>query len=156
MPLDAEVHFKAVELKHNLHPDVMIVTRKDGPLCPIRRLHALLVQSAALGHPITNFLCRPLTACKDGFIESSLTVAAIEDDIDAHFTAAEIPYHATLHGSRRGSLQHHAQQGESMESLGLRAQIKTPSVTQRYLDPTRHRAPKLAKGRRPNKRARVA
>ena len=50
------VLFKAIELKHNLHPDVMTIIRKDGPLCPIQRLHTLLAQSSALYHPArTNF-----------------------------------------------------------------------------------------------------
>jgi hypothetical protein len=155
IPLGEAVLFKALEIKHNLHPDVMVITRKDGPLCPIQRLHTLLVQSAALGHPITQFLCRPLSASKDRFLERSLSVAAFEEDIDAHFTAANIPYHATLHGSRRGSLQHHDQQGQSLEAIGLLAQIKTPSVTKRYIDPTRHLPSKLAKGKRPNKRVRL-
>jgi hypothetical protein len=134
----------------------MTVTRKDGPLCPIQRLHAMLVQSAALGHPVTQFLCRPLSPSKDSFLERSLSVAAFEDDIDLHFSAANIPYHATLHGSRRGALQHHAQQGQSLEALGSMAQIKTPSVLKRYLDPTRHLPPRLTKTGRPAKRARRA
>eukprot|EP00884_Botryococcus_braunii_P006635 jgi/Botrbrau1/15973/Bobra.0294s0011.1 len=156
VPLGATIFFKAIELKHNLHPEVMIVTRRDGPLCPIQRLHTLLAQSAALGHPVTQFLCRPLSANKDQFLERSLSVAAFEDDIDTHFTAANIPYHATLHGSRRGALQHHDQQGQSLEALGLLAQIKTPNVTKRYIDPNRHLPSKLPKGKRPNKRARLA
>jgi hypothetical protein len=156
IPLGAAVLFKAIELKHNLHPDVMVITRKDGPLCPIQRLHTLLAQSAAQGHPVTQFLCRPLSANKDQFLERSLSVAAFEGDIDTHFTAAHIPYHATLHGSRRGALQHHDQQGHSLEALGLLAQIKTPSVIKRYTDPTRHLPPKLPKGKRPNKRVRLA
>eukprot|EP00884_Botryococcus_braunii_P004912 jgi/Botrbrau1/14421/Bobra.0014s0068.1 len=155
IPLGGVVLFKALEIKHNLHPEVMIITRKDGPLCPIQRLHALLVQSAALGHPVTQFLCRPLSSNKDHFIERSLSVAAFEEDIDFHFTAANIPYHATLHGSRRGSLQHHDQQGQTLEALGRLAQIKTPNVTKRYIDPTRHLPPKLPKGKRPNKKVRL-
>eukprot|EP00884_Botryococcus_braunii_P013002 jgi/Botrbrau1/21702/Bobra.43_1s0098.1 len=146
IPLGAAVLFKAIELKHNLHPEVMIITRRDGSLCPIRRLHTLLAQSAVLGHPVTQFLCRPLAANKNQFLERSLSVAAFEDDIDTHFIAANIPDHATLHGSRRGALLHHDQQGQSLEALGLLAQIKTPSVTKRYIDPTRHRPPKLPKG----------
>jgi hypothetical protein len=155
VPLGGTVLFKAIELKHNLHPDVMIIARKNGPMCPIQRLHILLTQSAALGHPVTQFLCRPLSADKNQFLEISLSVAAFEDDIDAHFTAANIPYHATLHGSRRGALQHLDQQGHSMETLGLLAQIKTPSVLKRYTDPSRHLPPKLPKGKRPNKRVRL-
>jgi hypothetical protein len=154
--LGEAILFKAIELKHNLHPDVMTIPRKDGPLCPIQRLHTLLAQSAALGHPVTKFLCRPLSPSKDQFLERSLSVAAFEADIDSHFTAANIPYHATLHGSRRGALQHHDQQGQSLEALGLLAQIKTPSITQRYIDPTRHLPPKLPKGKRPSKRVRLA
>lgn len=155
VPLGGSVLFKAIELKHNLHPDVMSVARKDGPLCPVQRLHTLLVRSAELGHPITQFLCRPLSASKDSFLERSLSVAAFEEDIDSHFSSANIPYHATLHGSRRGSLQHHARSGLSLEALGLKAQIKTPHITKRYIDPTRHLPPKLPKGGRPTKRARL-
>jgi hypothetical protein len=148
------VLFKATELKHNLHPEAMAVARTGGVLCPVERLHAYLKAAAAAGHPVTNYLCRPLMANKAGFLETSLSVAAFEEDVEEHFAAAGVAYHATLHGSRRGSLQHHARQGAPLEVLSYLAQIKTPEILQRYLDPARHLPGRLAKPQRPAKRAR--
>lgn len=153
IPMGGTLKFCALELKHNLHPDAMLVTRKGGLLCAVDRLHTLLAASMRLGHPITSFICRPLNPSKSGFMESSLSVSAFEADVSHHFSQAEITYHATLHGSRRGSLQHHANQGVSFEQLSQRAQIKTPAVLQRYLDPTRHLPARLPRDKPSNKRS---
>jgi hypothetical protein len=149
------VDFRALELKHNLHPDAMRVPRKGGVLCAVERLHALLAHAALSGRPITGYLCRPLNPSRTGFLEASLSVSAFEEDVAAHFTASGIPYHATLHGSRRGSLQHHADRGTPLEQLARLAQIKTPAVLQRYLDPFRHQPPPLSNNRFTGKRSRV-
>lgn len=146
----------ALELKHNVDPDAMLVTRKGGLLCVVERLHIFLVTSLRLGHPISSFICRPLNPSRSGFVESSLSVSAFEEDVSHHFTQAEIPYHPTLHGSRRGSLQHHSNQGALFEELAQRAQIKTPAVLQRYLDPSRHQPVRLPRDKPSNKRSHSA
>jgi hypothetical protein len=132
----------------------MIVVRKGGLLCSVERLHQLLLLSHRLGHPVTSFLCRPLNSDKSGFMESSLSVQAFEEDVAAHFASAGVDFHATLHGSRRGALQHHANQGANEAQLSQLAQIKTPAVLQRYLDPQRHLPARLPRTTCPAKRPR--
>jgi hypothetical protein len=96
-----QLAFKPTSLKHNLYPERMIVTYTGGVLCPVRRLHDNLADAAATGQPIQQYLCRPLSADRATFLEQPLTVAAFEEDESAHFEAAGVEYHATLHGSRR-------------------------------------------------------
>lgn len=146
------VLFRAVEIKHNLHPEAMSVARVGGELCPVERLHSLLTASAAVGQPVTTHLCRPLAADKKRFLESSLSVSTLEGDVSKHFKAAGVPYHSTAHGSRRGALQQHADEGAPEGVLAHLAQIKTPEVLKRYLDTTRHMPGMLPKGGRPGKR----
>lgn len=150
-----QVWFKPFSLKHNLYPEKMVVTMTGDHRCAITRLHALLKQSDAAAQPIVQFLCRPLASNKQQFLEQPLSVAAFEEDVSTHFIAAGIPYHATLHGSRRGSLQEGAAQGLSQAEVGLLGQIKTPRVQAMYLDAARHLPGVLKKGPRPNKRPRL-
>jgi hypothetical protein len=147
--------FRPNSLKHNLYPEKMLVTHTADRMCPVLRLHHLLRGSAALGQPITKYLCRPLAADKTGFLERPLSVAAFEEDVAAHFRAAGVPYHATLHGSRRGSLQQGAADGLTQAEVGQLGQIKTPRVQAMYLAPDRHNPGPLPKGARPAKRARL-
>jgi hypothetical protein len=150
------LHFRPTELKHNLQPNDMVVAYQGGVLCPLTRLQRLLVQSFMQGQPITGYLCRPLTANKQSFEESNLTVSAFEEDVALHFSAAGVPYHATLHGSRRGSLQEVYQQDQSLEAVGERGQIKTQRVRELYVNPKGHLPCRLPKGPRPLKKRKAA
>lgn len=59
----------------------------------------------------------------------------------------------SVHGFRRGSMQHSHDQGDTLEQVAGRARIKTPQVAARYLNKRRPQA-KLAKLERAAKLAR--
>lgn len=152
MQVGDALHFRPYELKHNMQPTDMLVPYQKGVLCPVTRLQQLLVASFHQGVPITQYLCRPMTADHKGFQETSLSVSAFETDVDHHFTAAGITYHATLHGSRRGSLQTMHQAGQPLSAVGEKAQIKTPNIQALYVNPQGHLPSRLPKGPRPTKK----
>jgi hypothetical protein len=133
----------------------MMVTYTGELLCPVRRLHELLADAAVTGQPIRQYLCRPLSADRTTFLEQPLTVAAFEEDVAAHFEAAGVEYHATLHGSRRGSLQAGAAQGMSLAEIGRMGQIKTPRVQVMYVAADRHLPGLLPRGGRPSKKPKL-
>jgi hypothetical protein len=149
------LHFRPYELKQNFHPQDMLVPYQTGVLCPVTRLQQLLVESFQQGQPITQYLCRPLAPDHKRFLEASLSVAAFESDVDSHFSAAGVTYHATLHGGRRGSLQTMHQAGQPLAAVGEKAQIKTVRIQELYVNPQGHLPSRLPKGPRPSKKARA-
>ncbi len=60
----------------------------------------------------------------------------------------------SVHGFRRGSMQHSHDHGESVEQVAGQARIKTPQVAARYLNKRRPQA-KLAKMERAAKQAKL-
>ncbi len=60
----------------------------------------------------------------------------------------------SIHGFRRGSMQHSRDQGESAEAVAQRAKIKTPAIAARYLNKRRHHA-RLSKKEQAGKFARL-
>ena len=117
----------------------MSVIIRSDELCSMAWLQRVLTLSLELGQPITNFLSRPLGKDKKSFRERGLTSAAVARMTLQHFTAAGILGKHTVHGSRRGSMQHAVHVlGQSAEQAGAAAQIRTPAIIQRYLDPFRH------------------
>ena len=134
--------------KIHLQPDKTKTGAKDGPmsveirgdeLCSITWLCSMMVLSLELGQPITNFLSRPLGKDKKSFLERKLTSAAVARITLQQFRGAGINGKHTVHGSRRGSMQHAVHVlGQSAEQAGAAAQIRTPAIVQRYLDPFRH------------------
>lgn len=118
----------------------MTVEIRGDELCCMTWLQNVLALSLDLGQPVTNFLSRPLGKDKKSFIERRLTSAAVARVTLQHFSAAGIEGKHTVHGSRRGSMQHAVHVlGHSTEQAGAAAQIRTPAIVQRYLDPFRHR-----------------
>ena len=117
----------------------MAVEITGDELCSMAWLQRVVAMSLDVRQPITNFLTRPLGKDKTIFSEKSLTSAAVARIISHHFPAASITGKHTVHGSRRGSMQHAVHVlGQSAEQAGAAAQIRTPAIIQRYLDPFRH------------------
>ena len=132
----------------HLQPDKTKTGARDGPmavqitgdeLCSMAWLQRLVVLCLDVRQPITNFTTRPLNKDKKAFSEKGLTSAAVAEITAQHFSAARISGKHIVHGSRRGSMQHafHVL-GQSAEQAGAAAQIRTPAIVQRYLDPFRH------------------
>jgi glutamine amidotransferase PdxT len=94
-------------------------------------------ESASL--PITNWITRVQNRSKNGFVETGMSSAEIANRVKKHFKAVNLYVHHTVHGSRRGSMQHDVHVlGKSAAEAGEAAQIKTPAIVKRYLDPHRH------------------
>lgn len=131
-----------------LQPDNTKTGAKDGPmiveirmdiLCSMSWLAKLLQASESAKMPVTNYITRPQSRDKAGFSERPLTSAEVANRVRKHFTAAGLYKGQTVHGSRRGSMQHDVYKlGKTAEEAGNAAQIRTPAIVQRYLDPFRH------------------
>lgn len=131
-----------------LQPDNTKTGARDGPMsveirrdiiCSMSWLGRLLQASEATKLLVTNYITRPQSRDKAGFLERCLTSAEVANRVRKHFMAAGLYLGQTVHGSRRGSMQHDVYKlGKSAEEAGQAAQIRTPAIVQRYLDPFRH------------------
>jgi hypothetical protein len=109
-----------------------------GSLCSITQLRLCLRAHEVQQHPITNFLTRVLTQDRTGFCEKPMSSNDISARVQKHLRNAGIYAGHTIHGTRRGSMQHAVQNGVSEEAISRRAQIKTPAITRLYLNPYAH------------------
>lgn len=117
----------------------MVVTVQGGVLCCMGWLNQLLAVSETAGHPITDFITRPLTRNKADFQEKGLSSADVSNRMKHHFTAVGVYNGQTVHGSRSGAMQHDVHMlGLSKEQAGQAAQIRTPAIVDRYPDRFRH------------------
>ena len=110
-------------------------------MCAVRRLHHLLrLQRVLDGHESTHVFCsyqrvdpprRPLTS--SGFANqfaSLIRAAQLSQPAGAY----------TVHGIRRGRIQHAHAQGATMQDLMRLAGIRTEGIVELYLDAGRHLA----------------
>ena len=112
--------------------------RKD-PLCSISWLVKLFVLCDAAGLPVTNHLTRPQSKDKQHFLEQGLSSTVVANRVKQHLADARLYRGQTVHGSRRGSMQHDVHVlGHSPDEVAKAAQIRTAAITQRYLDRFRH------------------
>jgi hypothetical protein len=117
----------------------MELTVKAGPYCCLTQLFHCLHAHSTAGHPIGNFLTRPLLRDKSGFKEAGMNSADLNMRFKKHLLAAGVYCGQTIHGTRRGSMQHAVHvAGWGIDEVAKRAQIRTPSIVHRYLDRQRH------------------
>jgi len=84
---------------------------------------------------------RPQGKDKKSFIERKMSSSDVANRAKHHFAGAGLSEKCTVHGSRRGSMQHAVHVlGQSVKQVGAAAQMRTPGIVQRYLDPFRHTA----------------
>ena len=108
-------------------------------LCSISWLLKLLQFSEQLGQVVTNHVTTPQGKEEKSFLERRMSSSDVANRAKHHFAAAGLSEKYTVHGSRRGSMQHAVHVlGQSVEQVGEAAQIRTPRIVQRYLDPFRH------------------
>ena len=68
-----------------------------------------------------------------------MTSSEIANRTKEHLQAAQLYCGQTVHGSRRGSMQHDRYNlNKSVEEVGAAAGIKTAAIVDRYLDRFRH------------------
>jgi hypothetical protein len=129
-------------------PDMTKTGAKDGAMptffqggsqCCLFQLVKCLTAHQAAGAPITNFLTRPLAPCRSVFAEKALTSAAIGVRFKQHLHGAGVYRGQTIHGTRRGSMQHAVHhRGWTADAAGQQAQIRTGRVVKTYLDRAGH------------------
>ncbi len=129
-------------------PDHTKTGARDGPMqvevthdsfCVASRLAELFKAHEAASCPITNWITRVQARDKVSFTERGMSSAEIANRVKTHLKEAGIYANHTVHGSRRGSMQHDVfVLGKTAEDVGKAAQIRTPHIVQRYLDPHRH------------------
>jgi hypothetical protein len=107
-------------------------------------LHRLLTESEAQGHPITNFIARPLAPSKAGFLEHCITSSDLASRADDRFKDAGLGGHSRLHGARRGSIQHaRVVEGKPRHLVQEQAHIRGVDVMKIYESPEGHHPPSL-------------
>ena len=99
----------------------------------------LLQESASIRQPITSFIFRPTgpdgKICQNIAMEST----ALNNRLKVHLKAQNLVSGPTIHGIRRGRLQHDHGNGSSIEELIATALTSTASImTGRYLHPQAH------------------
>ena len=119
----------------------MELTVRGGPYCCLTQLHLCLAAYSTAGHPIVNFLTRPLARDKQSFKEEGMTSADLNMRFKQHLVAAGVYRGQTIHGTRRGSMQHAVHsEGRGLDEVARQAQIRTRAIVHRYLDRARHMA----------------
>ena len=128
-------------------PPVYLRPNPSQPALCFPRTLALYMWLASLpdappGSAVTGFLFRPLRPDHLGFKDEALSSSALGSRMRLHLMRCGAYHGETNHSFRRGSLQHSAAAGADMAALHAQGQIKTPAILKRYLDPSRHEAPR--------------
>ena len=93
----------------------------------------------AAGHPVPDFVTRPLSRDQRSFKEEPRSSSDIAARLKRHLRAAKVCRGQTVYGTRRGSMQHAVHtEGQSVEHVGQQAQIRTPGIIRRCLDRQGH------------------
>jgi hypothetical protein len=107
-------------------------------------LNHLVMESLALGHPITNFIARPLAANKTYFLEHGITASELATRAKDRFADAIPGGQIRLHGARRGSIQHaRFIEGKPRHLVQEQAQIRCEHIMRIYENPEGHNPPAL-------------
>jgi hypothetical protein len=117
---------------------------EDRQFCFVHRLINFLSHSQGAGYPITGYLFRPCTADKKSFKEQACSSSSLCHSLQKYLRQAGLFAGETMHSLRRGGMQSDVHKGASFADVQAKAQLKSPGVVKRYLDPSRH-VPKLIK-----------
>ena len=138
LPVGSKIALQPDSIKNGDRKPLEVDMRHDL-LCSMTWLNVLLRKSAEYAQLITDFLTRPQSRVKEGFIERGMTSSEIANMTKEHLQAAQLYCGHTVHGSRRGSMQHDEYiLNKLVEEVGDAARIKTASIVHRYLDRFRH------------------
>jgi hypothetical protein len=122
----------------------MRVQLRDDLLDSTTWLHRLLVESLAQGHPITNFIARPLAPSKAHFLEHGITSSDLAARAKDRFADVQRGGNIRLHGSRRGSIQHaRVKEGQPRPLVQGHAHIRSEQIMKIYESPEGHHPPAL-------------
>ena len=99
----------------------------------------LLQESASIGQPITMFIFRPIGPYGKTYRNIAMESTALSNRLKVHLQAQNISSGPTIHGIRRGRLQHDCGNGSSVEELMATALTSTAFImTGRYLNTEAH------------------
>jgi hypothetical protein len=138
----------ARRVKQDLMPAPFTVQAAEKGPCAVQLLWQYWHVCQAEGHPLQDYLFRPLRRDGKGFEERRGSCSAYNKRVKAIFTSIGVAYQPTPHGGRRGACQSAASHGATDEDIANLSRIKTPKVRAWYLDPTRHNGGALKRVRR--------
>lgn len=140
-PLGAQVDWMPDSTKTGARDGAMPTYCQGGPQCCIYQLLQCLVAHQADRLPITNFLTRPLAPCKRAFADKPFASSAMGVRFKGHLQAAGVHRGQTIHGTRRGSMQHAVHERLwTADDVGRQTQICTGRVVNTHLDRAGHLA----------------
>ena len=138
LPAGSKIALQPDSIKNGDRKPLEVIIRHDL-LCSMTWLNTLLWKSAEYGQLIATFLTRPQSRDKKQFIERAMTSSEVANRVKEHLQAAQLYRGHTVHGSRRGSMQHDRYiLNKSVADVGAAAGIKTVAIVHRYLDRFRH------------------
>ena len=132
------VYFQPRRLKRDPSPPWFCIEYQPEEGNPVHALATYLQACHAYGHPIDDILARVAAPNHRSFLEKAMASSQLTVRLRRHFKAVGIGYHITTHGARRGAIQALTKSGADSEEIGVRAQIRTPSVRVCYQDERRH------------------
>ena len=103
LPAGSKIALQPDSIKNGDRKPLEAVIRHDL-LCSMTWLNILLWKSAEYSQLITNYLTKPQSRDKRGFIERGMTSSEIANRTKEHLQAAQLYCGHTVHGSRRGSM----------------------------------------------------
>jgi len=116
-------------------------------MCFLRRLQRFQRECRRGGISDSDFLLRPATADHMDFKNQAMESSAFNKRYQKLLEKQELLEGETLHGIRRGTMQHTRDTGSTQAEVGARALQVTPAVTQMYLDTSRETyGPQRARG----------
>lgn len=109
----------------------------EEDLCFLRRLQRLQLDCARAGISDSEFLLRPEREDHRDFKDKAMDSAGLNKRYQKLMEKHELRAGETLHGIRRGTMQHARDTGSTPAEVGARALQVTPAVTLQYLDTSR-------------------
>ena len=121
-------------------------TEEKKKLSFLRRLQLHVSNCFVTGISVSNYLLRAETSNHLDLKNEGLDSGAMNKRLQLLLKKYQLFEGETLHGIRRGSMQHAVATGQSVEEVGARALQKTRAVTVDYLDTSREtNGPQIAR-----------
>ena len=126
--------------RQEAHPgDVKCVVGEEWWTSSVVWVAMLLQESSSIGQPITSFIFRPTGPDGKTYRNIAMESTALNNRLKVHLKAHNLTSGPTIHGIRRGRLQHDHANGSSVEELMATALTSTASImTGRYLNTQAH------------------
>lgn len=129
--------------KHE-HPgtiEIRVLPPEEGEICFVRWLRTYSEAMASCGYPLMTdgWLFRPCTRGGGGFQHAPTQSSAMNKAMQDHLSGHGLWEGETLHGIRRGSMQHsYYELMMSTEEIAEACLVRNPQSLERYLDRVRH------------------